>query len=120
MDTGLDALKIASKKAVHKAGGFLGNKSADPEPKSNDNKIVKVRNNWRNNYSTKKKRWNFKQIKTSVIITLEHYEISKFLNNSTLSKVVTKKWIEVNDSSIWSRWFIKMIFQVVNILATKI
>ena len=26
-------------------GGFLGNKSADPDPKSNDNKIVKVRNN---------------------------------------------------------------------------
>ena len=45
LDTGLDALKIASKKVVHKAGGFLGNKSADPDPKSNDNKIVKVRNN---------------------------------------------------------------------------
>ena len=120
MDTGLDALKIASKKVVHKADGFLGNKSADPDPKSNDNKIVKVRNNWRNNYSTEKKRWNFKQIKTSVIITLEHYEISKFLNNAALSKFVTKKWIEVNDSSIWSRWFIKMIFQVVNILPTKI
>ena len=45
LDTGMDALKIGSKKVVHKAGGFLGNKSADPVTKSSDNKIVKVRNN---------------------------------------------------------------------------
>ena len=30
---------------------------------------------------------------------MEHYKISKFLNNSSASKFVTKKWIEVNDSS---------------------
>ena len=30
---------------------------------------------------------------------MEHYEISKLLNDSTVSKFVTKKWIEVNDSS---------------------
>ena len=28
---------------------------------------------------------------------MEHYEISKLLNNSTISKFMTKKWIEVND-----------------------
>ena len=41
MDTGLDAVKTASKKVVHKAGGFLGNKTADAVTKSNDDKIVK-------------------------------------------------------------------------------
>ena len=28
---------------------------------------------------------------------MEHYEISKLLNNSTISKFMTKKWIKVND-----------------------
>ena len=30
---------------------------------------------------------------------MEHYKISKLLNNSTVPKFVTKKWIEVNDIS---------------------
>ena len=30
---------------------------------------------------------------------MEHYRISKLLNYSTVSKFVTKKWIEVNDLS---------------------
>ena len=30
---------------------------------------------------------------------MEHYKISKLLNDSTVSKFVTKKWIEVNDLS---------------------
>ena len=41
MDTGLDSLKIASKKLVHKAGEFLGNKIPDAVTKSNNNKIAK-------------------------------------------------------------------------------
>ena len=41
MDTGLDSLKTASKKIVHKVGEFLGNKIADAVTKSNDDKIVK-------------------------------------------------------------------------------
>ena len=41
LDTGLDALKTASKKVVHKAGEFLGNTIADAVTKSNDDKIVK-------------------------------------------------------------------------------
>ena len=31
---------------------------------------------------------------------MEHYKISKLLNDSTVSKFVTKRWIEVNDLSI--------------------
>ena len=30
---------------------------------------------------------------------MEHYKISKLLNDSTVSKFVTKKWVEVNDLS---------------------
>ena len=41
MDTRLDALKIASKKVVHKTDEFLGNKIADAVTKSNDKKIEK-------------------------------------------------------------------------------
>ena len=41
LDTGLDTVKTASKKVVHKAGKFLGNKIADEVTKSNDNKIEK-------------------------------------------------------------------------------
>ena len=40
-NTGLDSLKTVSKKVVHKAGEFLGNKIADTVTKSNDDKIVK-------------------------------------------------------------------------------
>ena len=45
---------------------------------------------WKNNYSTGKKRWNIKRFKTSIIIKMEHYKISKLLNYSTLLKIVTK------------------------------
>ena len=49
LDTGLDSLKTTSKKVVHKAGEFLGNKIADAVAKSNDDKVVKP-------YTTRKKR----------------------------------------------------------------
>ena len=29
---------------------------------------------------------------------MEHYKISKLLNNSSVSKFETKNWVEVNDS----------------------
>ena len=41
MDTGLDSLKTASKKVVHKAGEFIGDKIADIVTKSNDDNIDK-------------------------------------------------------------------------------
>ena len=42
---------------------------------------------------------NITQIKTSIIIKTENYKIAKLLNNSIVSKFVTKKWVEVNDLS---------------------
>ena len=48
LDIGLDSLKITSKKAVHKAGEFFGNKIEDTVTKSNDDKIVKSDENPRN------------------------------------------------------------------------
>ena len=41
MDTGLDSLKTASKKVVHKAGEFIGDEIADIVTKSNDDNIDK-------------------------------------------------------------------------------
>ena len=41
LDTGLDAVKTASKKVVHKAGEFIGNKITDVVTKSNNDKSVK-------------------------------------------------------------------------------
>ena len=85
---------------VHKAGKFIGKKISDTVTKSNDEKRwVKYWEKgtcWRNNYSTRKKRWNIKQIEKS-ITKMEHYKISKLLNNSTLSKFATKKWVKVHD-----------------------
>ena len=48
LDTGLDSLKTASKKVVHEAGKFLGNKIAGAVTKSNDDKIEKPDDNLRN------------------------------------------------------------------------
>ena len=62
MDTELNTVKTTSKKVIHKAGKFIGNKVADALTKSNDYNIEKTRTFWRNNYSTRKKRWNIKQI----------------------------------------------------------
>ena len=41
LDTGLDAVKTASKKVVHKAGEFIGNKTADPLANLNDDNTEK-------------------------------------------------------------------------------
>ena len=41
LDTGLHAVKTASKKVVHKAGEFIGNKITDVVTESNNNKSVK-------------------------------------------------------------------------------
>ena len=53
MDTGLDLVKIAFKKVVHKAGEFLGNNIVDAVTSnaidaSNNDKIVKPDENTRN------------------------------------------------------------------------
>ena len=41
MNTGLDAVKTASRKVVHKAGKFIGNQIADAVTASNDDNIEK-------------------------------------------------------------------------------
>ena len=43
MDTGIDSLKTASKKAVHKIAELLANKIADAVTNSYDDKIVKTK-----------------------------------------------------------------------------
>ena len=48
LDAGLDSLKTASKKVVHKACEFLRNKIAYTVTKSNDDKIVGIDQNPRN------------------------------------------------------------------------
>ena len=97
-----------SKKVIHKAakstGEFLRNKIAEAVTKSSNNKIVKTKpvidENSRNSNSNQRNvdeifippevRRNIKRIKTS-IIKMEHCKISKLLNHSTVSKLVTKK-----------------------------
>ena len=41
LNTGLDSLKTAFRKEVHKAAEFIGNKIADTVTKSNDDETVK-------------------------------------------------------------------------------
>ena len=78
LDTGLDALKAASKKVAHKTGEYIGNKIGNSENKACT--CWKFKKCWRNHYSIRKKRRNIKQIKTS-IINMEHYEIPKLLTD---------------------------------------
>ena len=83
---------------VHKAtegtGEFTGNKIAD--------KIVKPNRNPRNfkeiNISPGKREKIFDELR-QVLWKMEQYKISKFINNSSVLKFVSGKWIEVNDLS---------------------
>ena len=95
MDMGLDAVKTASKKLVHKAGEYIGNEIADAVTKSNDDNIKKEEPVEKIIIPPEKKRWNIKQIEKS-IIKMEHCKIFKLLNDSAVSKSVTKnelKWM---------------------------
>ena len=56
LDTGLDSLKTASKKVVHTAGEYLGNKVADAVINSNDDKIAKPDKNSINVEETNRKK----------------------------------------------------------------
>ena len=83
LDTKLYSLKTASKTLIHKTGEFLGNKIADAVTNSYNHKVLKTKpQERRNNYSTRKKRRNIRQIKTSITKS-EHYKIPKLLNDST-------------------------------------
>ena len=99
LDTVLDSLKIASKKVTPKAaeatGEFIGKKITDKIVKPKHVIDENLRNVAEIIIPPEKREKNIKQIKTS-IIKLEHYKISKISNDSIVSKLVTKKWIEAN------------------------
>ena len=48
MNTGVDAVKTASRNVIHKAGEFLRNNIADAVIKTNNDKIMKTDKNPRN------------------------------------------------------------------------
>ena len=81
------------RKLVHKSSEPLGNKIVDAITKSKDFKIGKLDENPRNIEEIiilQEKRWNMKQIEKS-IIKMEYYKLPKLLNDSAVSKLVTKK-----------------------------
>ena len=92
----LDVLKTASKTVAHKAakaiGKFIGNKIANKIVKPKPESEVDSRNVEEIIISLEKKRGNTERIETSIIKW-------KLLNDSTASKLVTKKWIKVNELS---------------------
>ena len=93
LDTGLDSLKAASKNVVHKAGEYLGNKITEAVTKPNDDKIVKLDENLRNVEEIiipLDKRDEILNKLRKVLKKMEHYKITKPLNDSTVSKFVTK------------------------------
>ena len=87
-DTGLDCVKTASKKEIHKIDEFIRNKIAGTVTKSNDNNIKK-----QEPVQKLRKRLNIKQIEKS-IMEMVHYKISKLLNDSTVLKLVTKNGLK--------------------------
>ena len=70
MDTGIDALKTASKKVVRIASGFVGNKIVDAVTKKNDDKIMKPDETTRNI--------------EEIIISLEKGDETEQIDNSTI------------------------------------
>ena len=94
-------------KVVNKAGEFSGNKVADAVTKSNKDKMEKQKRVEKIIIPPEEKNEILNKFRKS-IIKMEHNEISKLLNNSTISKYVEKNRLK------------QMIYQVVNILLTKI
>ena len=83
LDTWLDPVTTASKKALHKAGEFIGNKIADAVTRLSNYKVVKPDENRRYVEEIiiplEKQRWNIKQIENS-IIKVKHYKIYQVVN----------------------------------------
>ena len=98
MNTGLDALRTASKKVVYKTaeitGEFLGNKTANKTVKQKPVIDENSRNVGEIIIPPEKREEILNKLRQ---VLMEHYKIPKLLNNSTVSKFVTKKWLEVND-----------------------
>ena len=99
--TGLNALKTATKKVVYKAAkatgkfieNIIANKTVKPKPKPDENlrdvEEIIIPPEKQNKYCANQDKY----------CKMEHYKIFKLLNDSTVSKFVTKKWIEVNKLS---------------------
>ena len=99
--TGLDVTKTASKivvlKTAEATAELMGNKIS--EKLWNQNLTWwEFKRCWRNSYSAWQKARNIKRIKAKYY-KMELYKISKLLNDSTVLKFVSRKWIEVNDLS---------------------
>ena len=107
--TRLDALKTVSKKLAHKAAVAEGEQNRWKNFETKTRPWYKFKKCGRNSYFTRKKEkkclmyWD-------KFYKMEHYKKSKLLNNSTISKSFLKTWIK--------KWY--LIYQVVNILSTKI
>ena len=92
MNTGLDALRTASKKVVYKTaeitGEFLGNKTANKTVKQKPVIDENSRNVGEIIIPPEKREEILNKLRQ---VLMEHYKIPKLLNNSTVSKFVTKK-----------------------------
>ena len=86
------------KKVVHKAGEFVGNKMADAVTKSNNDKIKKQKPIGEIIIPPEKRDKILDKFR-KVIYEMEHYKISKLLDDSTVSGFLTKKCVEVSDLS---------------------
>ena len=90
LDKGLNA----SKKVVHKADEFIGNKITDAVTKSNDDNINKKEPVEKIVIPLEKKRGIIRQIEKS-IVKMKHYKISNFFKQFKCKK----KWVIVNGLS---------------------
>ena len=88
LDTGLDPLKTASKKVVHKTDELFRNKLANAVNKSNFDKTMK-QVHFEEILILPEKREEILNDRT-IIIKSEHCKISKLLNDIPVSKFVTK------------------------------
>ena len=90
MDIGLDAVITASKKVVHKAGEYLGKKLADRVTKSKSDQIVEQELVEKIIIPPDERDETLSKLRQVLIKKMEHYKISKLLNDSAVSKHVTK------------------------------
>ena len=93
LDTGLNASK---KVEFHKAGESIENKIADAITKSSNDNIEKEEPVEEIIIPPEKRE---EMLTEKSIITMEHYNISKLLNDSTVKNLLQNKWVEVNDLS---------------------
>ena len=82
-------------KVVYKASEFLGNRIADTVAKANNDRIEEQQPVEEIIIPTEKR----EEILNKSILKMEHYKISKLLNDSIVPRFVTKRSIKLNDLS---------------------